>query len=210
MPQRRRGGDRMDIKEYYPIHLRVGILITLVGFILAFLLVPKTEVKAYKPNFTPTVKVEKLPPQLKNIVEPPPPPKPKLPVAAQSDEEVQQETIEKTDFTGFEKESDVDLPPPDFVPYDRAPQPINLEQVKNMVEYPEIARKLGIEGRVWLKLWVDKEGNVRKVIVTKGVYPALDEAAKKAYKHLKFHPAMQRDKPVAVWVTMYFDFRLTQ
>jgi len=184
------------------------LLIVLIGWIIAFIVVPKTEVKPYKSDFKIEVKVEKLPPQLKNIAEPPPPPKPKLPVAAQSDEEVQEQTIEKTDFSGFEKQTEVDLPPPDFVAYDKAPQPLNLEEIQRSVVYPEIALKLKIEGDVWLKIWVDKKGDVRKVVLVKSLYPPLDSIAIDAYKRLKFSPAMQRDIPVDVWVSMPFRWRI--
>lgn len=201
---------KVDLKEDYPIHLRIALLIVLVGWIIAFVIIPKTEVKSYESDFKIDVKVEKLPPQLKNIAEPPPPPKPKLPVAAQTDEEVQEQTIEKTDFTGFEKETEVDLPPPDFVAYDKAPQPVNLEQIQRSVTYPEIALKLRIEGDVWLKMWVDKKGDVRKVILVKSLYPPLDSIAIEAYKNLKFTPALQRDIPVDVWVSMPFRWRINK
>jgi len=201
---------KVDLKEDYPIHLRIAMLIVLIGWIIAFIVIPKTEVKPYESDFKIDVKVEKLPPQLKNIAEPPPPPKPKLPVAAQTDEEVQEQTIEKTDFTGFEKQTEVDLPPPDFVAYDKAPQPVNLEQIQRNVIYPEIALKLRIEGDVWLKMWVDKKGDVRKVILVKGLYPPLDSIAIEAYKNLKFTPAMQRDIPVDVWVSMPFRWRINK
>lgn len=201
---------KVDLKEDYPIHFRIALLIVIIGWIIAFVIIPKTEVKPYESDFKIDVKVEKLPPQLKNIVEPPPPPKPKLPVAAKTDEEVQEQTIEKTDFTGFEKETEVDLPPPDFVPYDKAPQAVNLNQIQKSVTYPEIALKLRIEGDVWLKMWVDKKGDVRKVILVKSLYPPLDSIAIEAYKKLKFTPAMQRDIPVDVWVSMPFRWRINK
>lgn len=47
-------------------------------------------------------------------------------------------------------------PPPDYVPYDRAPEP--LKQVTP--KYPELATRAGLEGTVWVKLWVDESGKV--------------------------------------------------
>lgn len=198
----------MDIKEDYPLNLRIGIIVTLILFIVAFLVVPKQKVKAYKSNFTPKVHVEKLPPQLKNIVEPPPPPKPKLPVAAKTDQEVQQQTIQKTNFTGFEKETEV-LPAENvFVPFEKAPVAFNFDSLRATLKYPEIAKKLGIEGTVYLHILVDKEGRVRKVKIQKRVYPALDQAALAFGRKLRFTPALQRDKPVAVWVSIPVTFHL--
>ncbi len=202
--------NHIDLKEDFPLHIRIAILITLVIFILAFQFVPKTQVKPYKPKKIHAIRVEKLPPQLKNIVEPPPPPKPKLPVAAAKDEEVEAATIQKTDFTGVEKNTQVDLNVPDFVPYEVAPKVLNLQQIERTIEYPEIAKKAGIEGIVYLKVLVWTDGTVKRVKIVKPLYDALDNAAVKAAYRLKFKPALQRDKPVAVWVALPFRFSLTE
>ncbi len=202
--------NHIDLKEDFPFHIRIAILITLVVFILAFQFVPKTQTKPYKPKRMHAIKVEKLPPQLKNIVEPPPPPKPKLPVAAAKDEKVEAATIQKTDFTGVEREAKVDLNVPDFVPYEIAPKVLNLVQIEKSIEYPDIAKKAGIEGTVYLKVLVWTDGTVKRVKIIKSLYDALDNAAVKAAYHLRFKPALQRDKPVAVWVAIPFKFSLTE
>lgn len=201
-----------DLKKMYPLHMRIGLLITLVIFLLGFMFIPETEVSEYKPQVTKSIEVQKLPPQLKNIAKPPPPPKPKMPVAAESDEEAEAETIEKTDFTGYEenKEADVELNVPDFVPYDTPPKPINLSQLQARTPYPEAAKKLGIEGTVYLELVIDKEGDVREVTVTRSLYPILDKIAVKMARQLKFTPAMQRDMPVAVRISFPYNFQLEE
>jgi len=33
--------------------------------------------------------------------------------------------------------------------------------------YPEIARRAGVEGTVWVKIWVDKEGKAKKAQILK-------------------------------------------
>jgi protein TonB len=196
----------VDLRKQYPLNIRLGFLITLVLLILGFVFIPETERKPYTAKVGGVIKVDKLPPQLQNIVNPPPPPKPKMPVAAKSDEEVEAETIEKTDFDGLEKkEADIEMAPPKFVPYEVAPEPLNP---KVMDFYPEVARRLGIEGKLYLELWVDKNGTVRQVIIKKPLYPAIDEEAKKRAYQLKFSPAMQRDKPVDVWISFPVTFKL--
>jgi protein TonB len=196
----------IDLKKQYPLHIRIGFLVTLVLLILGFVFIPEMKREPYRPEFSKPIRVDKLPPQLQNIVKPPPPPKPKLPVAAKSDEEVEAETIEKTDFTGLEKkEADVDIAPPKFVPYEVAPEVLNP---KVLDFYPQAARVVGIEGKLFLELWVDKKGTVRKVIVKKPLHSTIDgEAVRRAYQ-LKFKPAMQRDKPVDVWVSFPVTFEL--
>ncbi|MEO0293821.1 MAG: energy transducer TonB [candidate division WOR-3 bacterium] len=196
----------IDIKRRYPLNMRIGFLTALVLLILGFIFIPEIERKPYTPPTPKPIEVDKLPPQLQNIVKPPPPPKPKMPVAAKSDKEVEAETIEKTDFSGFEKkEADVEVPPPKFVYYEVPPKVLNP---KVMDFYPEVAKRLGIEGTLYLELWVDKEGKVRQVIVKKPLYPAIDEEAKKRAYLLRFTPAMQRDNPVDVWLSFPVTFKL--
>lgn len=196
----------VDLKKLYPLHIRIGFLVTLVLLILGFIFIPEMKREPTLPKFSKPIRVDKLPPQLQNIVKPPPPPKPKLPVAAESDEEVEAETIEKTDFTGLEKEADVDFRPPKFVAYEVAPQPLNERIMQGI--YPEVARRLGIEGKLYLELWIDTKGKVRNVIITKPLYPAIDKVAKERAYQLKFNPAMQNDKPVAVRLAYPVIFKL--
>jgi protein TonB len=199
----------IDLKKLYPFHMRIALLITLVVFILGFMFIPEPKASEYKPKVQKIIEIQKLPPQLQNIAKPPPPPKPKMPVAAESDEEVEAETIETTDFTGFEtKEAEVEFNPPPFVAYEVAPQPLNLEEVKKMTTYPESAKRLGIEGTVFLKLGVDKSGKVRKVILVRSLYPALDKIAMDMAWLIEFSPAMQRDQPVDVWISFPYTFTL--
>jgi protein TonB len=196
-----------DLKRQYPLHIRIGFLVILVLMILGFLFIPEIKGGTYEPKVTKAIRVDKLPPQLQNIVKPPPPVKPKMPVAAKSDEDVEAETIEKTDFTGLEKkEADVGFKPPPFVAYEIAPQPLNAGIMRSA--YPEVARKLGKEGTLYLELWIDTKGTVRNVILTKSLYPPIDKAAKEKAYQLKFKPAMQRDKPVAVRLSFPVTFRL--
>jgi len=95
-----------------------------------------------------------------------------------------------------------------FVPFEKAPVAFNFDSLRATLKYPEIAKKLGIEGTVYLHILVDKEGKVRKVKIQKGVYPALDQAALAFGRKLRFTPALQRDKPVAVWVSIPVTFHL--
>lgn len=74
--------------------------------------------------------------------------------------------------------------------------------------YPEAAIQLGIEGTVWLKLVVEKDGTVSSVEITKGVNPLLDRAALEAAYGLVFSPAMSRDIPVRAFVNIPVRFRL--
>jgi TonB family protein len=94
--------------------------------------------------------------------------------------------------------------PPDYVPYDQAPEAINQEQPK----YPALALRAGLEGTVWTKLWVDETGRVYQVYVTKSDAQIFEQAALEAARQWRFKPAMSKGKPVAVWVSIPFRFKI--
>lgn len=97
-----------------------------------------------------------------------------------------------------------DGPPPDFVSFEKEPVAIK----KPSPTYPEIARKAGLEGTVWLKVWVDKEGKVRKAVVQKSDAEIFNQAAIDAATQWVFTPALQQNGPVSVWISIPFRFKL--
>lgn len=132
-----------------------------------------------------------------------------------------QEEMAQTAFIGdgdgvgggpVEIEQDVrieeDGPPPDFVPVEKQPQPLPGNNPAPV--YPEIARRAGVEGTVWVKIWVDKEGNPRKAQVLKSDAELFNQPAIDAAMKWKFTPAIMNNGPVAVWVSIPFKFRLNQ
>jgi len=97
-----------------------------------------------------------------------------------------------------------DVEPPEFVPFEKEPVPIKKIEPK----YPELALRAGLEGNVYIKVWVDKEGKVRKAVVVKSDAPIFEEAAKEAAMQWVFTPALMQNGPVSVWVVIPFRFRL--
>lgn len=75
-------------------------------------------------------------------------------------------------------------------------------------EYPDMARSAGIEGTVVLKMLVGKDGSVQEVKVVEGP-ELLHESAKEAGRKFKFKPALQQNRPVAVWVQIPMKFSLS-
>ena len=100
---------------------------------------------------------------------------------------------------------DDDTAPPDFVPYEKEPTVVKRIEPK----YPDLALRAGLEGNVFVKVWVDKEGKVRKVVLLKSDAPIFEEAAINAAKQWVFTPAVMQKGPVSVWVSIPFRFRLT-
>ena len=98
-----------------------------------------------------------------------------------------------------------------FVPYDDAPEPIGgFAAIQKNLKYPELARKAGIEGTVVVYARIDTEGVVAgtKIVKSLGENNGCDEAAIEALKSIKWEPAKQRGKKVAVWVSVPVKFRL--
>lgn len=97
-----------------------------------------------------------------------------------------------------------DGPPADFVPYEKEPSIVHQVQPK----YPELAQRAGLEGTVILKVWVDKEGKVRKAVVLKSDGDVFNQAAIDAAMQWSFTPALQQKRPIDVWVAIPFRFQL--
>ena len=124
-------------------------------------------------------------------------------------EEMSQQTAPIGEGTGdgLIVEDDIiidDGPPADFVPVEKEPQII--KQVKP--EYPELAMRAALEGKVWVKIWVDKEGKPREVVVLKSDAEIFNEPAIAAAKQFLFTPAYMNNGPVSVWVSVPFNFKL--
>jgi TonB family protein len=92
----------------------------------------------------------------------------------------------------------------DFVPYDKEPQIVKKVEPK----YPEAALRAALEGRVIVKMWVDTDGRVKKVVVLKSDSDIFNEPAIEAAKQFVFVPAYMNNEPVAIWVSYPFLFRL--
>jgi len=95
-----------------------------------------------------------------------------------------------------------------FVAVEEMPQPIGgLQGIQQMISYPEIARRAGIEGRVFVRAFVDETGTVSSAEIVKGIGGGCDEAALDAILKTKFTPGKQRGKPIKVQVTIPVVFK---
>jgi protein TonB len=108
---------------------------------------------------------------------------------------------------GGEKEIKIEedeAPPADYVPYEKAPEAVKQVQPK----YPDLATRAGLEGTVWVKIWVDKEGKPKKAVVQKSDAEIFNQPATEAAMGWIFTPAMMKNGPVSVWVSIPFRFKL--
>lgn len=101
-------------------------------------------------------------------------------------------------------QSEEDPPMNKYIEVDKMPDFVN----KANPVYPEEAKKNGIEGRVFVKMLVGKEGVPKRAVVVKSDNEIFNQSAIEAAMKYTFTPAMQGGKPVAVWVVMPFKFEL--
>ncbi|MBB4090650.1 M56 family metallopeptidase [Salinibacter ruber] len=83
-----------------------------------------------------------------------------------------------------------------------------MKALQQSVEYPEVAREAGLEGRVIVQFVVDEEGTVTNLRVTQGVEEVLDEAAIEAVEEQTFTPGRQDGEPRKVQMSLPVTFRL--
>jgi protein TonB len=76
--------------------------------------------------------------------------------------------------------------------------------------YPKEALKAGQEGIVWVKVWVTAKGEPKEVEVLKSENTVFNQSALDAAKQYRFTPAEIKGKPVAVWVTIPFKYKLAE
>ena len=194
----------------------VGASVAIHGVLFA--LFPSFEAEAYAKAEDPIIiQLEEIP-ETKQERRPPPPARPVVPVATDDPDVADDVTIEDTDL-------DLDLddfaPPP---PMEDLVDDVELEDEEEVVElwkvekqpvptkravpqYPDIARKANITGKVFVTALIDKTGKVEAIGKITGP-EVFYEAARAAALKWEFEPAIQNDKPVKVWVSLPFTFQL--
>ena len=96
--------------------------------------------------------------------------------------------------------------PPDFRAVEK--QPVAIKSVSPV--YPEIARRAGIEGTAWVRIWVGKDGLAKKAEVMKSDADLFNQPSIDAALEWVFTPAVMNNGPVSLWVAIPFRFRLNQ
>lgn len=75
-------------------------------------------------------------------------------------------------------------------------------------QYPEAARRDGIEGDVRLQILVSADGAVTEVRVLRRAGHGFDEAAARFLQRFRFQPADRGGIPVPAWIDWTYKFRL--
>lgn len=114
---------------------------------------------------------------------------------------------------GMEPE-DLDLYDPDeaqeyYTVVEQMPKLIGgLAAIAQEITYPEMARRAGIEGRVYVQFIVNEQGEVEHPRILRGIGGGADEEALRVISNAEFEPGYQDGKPVAVQYSIPIVFRL--
>ena len=204
-------------KQASPHWTRVGLLVA-VGLHFGLVIFVQPFEAADMGTVVNEIETIALPPEVRI---PPPPEAIRRPATPRVAVDVPEDfTIERTTF---DEAPPGLLPPPtegaspadrpSFIPFDTAPVLLNPAEVQQLLqrEYPRALREANIEGRVELWLYVNEEGVVENSEVrTSSGNALLDEAAGEVAPHIRFSPAMTRDKVTAVWVRLWVEFQVLQ
>jgi len=103
-------------------------------------------------------------------------------------------------------------------PAETSPAPMPFVAIESQPEliqraaavYPEIARKMGLQGRVTVEVTIDAQGKPIQAKVVKSASDVFNEAAVEAVMKYKFKPAMMSTGPVTSKIMIPIDFRMAR
>ena len=208
---------KVDLKRQYKRTFEISMIISLIILVSAFKFFPKFMTEAVDLEAPQELVDMQDVEQTKQEAAPPPPPKPPIPIEAPTDDVLEDIEIADTELDMNEVITAPPPPPPEeddsepvfFVAVEQMPEPIGgIGAIQSKIVYPEIAKRAGVQGRVFVKAFVDESGFVTKVELIRGIGAGCDEAAMNAVEQTKFRPGKQRGKPVKVQVTVPVLFKL--
>ncbi len=218
----RRKTDRADLRKRYALHAQIGLAAALLVCTLAFRVAwnPTAAADALTPPSDDVIDVRDVTPPTEHRPKVAPPPPAPLPPVAVPDHTV----LEALDINFDEPLEDLERQPAEappkpsppkeeepevFIAVEEDPELIGgLGGLQKEVEYPEFARKAGIEGRVTVQFVVDEEGRATDLVVLKSPHKLLSEEALRVVRQARFTPGRQRGKAVRVQMALPITFNL--
>ena len=222
--------EKANLENKKFLFVEIGLVISLAITLFAFEWTStETEVAVLEDTQEVILEEEIIP--ITQEAPPPPPAAPKIPVLSDQIDIVDDE-IEVDDdlFMNLEDDSSLGVEIMDYVeveeevveeeaiPFQLVEEKPSFQGgdanqfskwVNSRLEYPEIAKENGVQGRVTLQFTVEKDGSVTKVKVLRGVDPSLDkEAVRVVSMSPKWSPGKQRDRAVPVTYTFPVIFQL--
>lgn len=205
------------------LFFNIGLSVSMGIVLFAF------EYKTYNNGFTKSIPLveENLEPLLDipiTVHTPPPPPK-EQPIIKEIDDDVEIETnlehIIDIEIDNPPMIADIAIPLPKleeadaiFEVVETAPTPTggmkqwNIYLRKNL-SYPNQAKRMGIEGTVYVSFVVNTDGSIQDVNILRGIGGGCDEEAVKVVRNApNWNPGKQRGKPVRVKMSLPIRFKL--
>lgn len=219
---------KADLESKKGIFFEVGLVLALAILLFAFEWKSSSEEVSQFQTVAEDAIEEEIIPITQQMLKPPPPPPaaPKLSdllniveTEAEIDEELEiedaddeSENTEITNVDDFGDYGDEDTGENDLfeVVEDMPSFPGNVNKwIAKNVKYPMIAQENGIQGKVYVKFVIEKDGSITDVKIVRGVDASLDKEAVRVIKSMpKWKPGKQRNKPVRVSFTMPINFQL--
>ncbi len=207
---------KSDLRKYYTVFWELGLVVVLLIFIVAM----KVEFISDKGNVDLTEEQEVT--QMEEVIQtkqeekPPPPPRPQVPVEVPNDEIIEDQNINLDAEISMDEPLEMPPPPEEeedeedfFVAVEQMPElKGGLAELQKKINYPDMARKAGIDGRVIIQFIVTEDGNVEDPRVIRGIGGGCDKEALRVVKQAQFEPGRQRGKPVRVQYSLPIIFQL--
>jgi protein TonB len=97
-----------------------------------------------------------------------------------------------------------------FMVVEQDPQLIGgIQGLHSHIRYPDLMRRAGIEGRVFVQFVVNEQGKVVDPKIVRGLHDLADaEVIRVLLEHAEFTPGLQRGRPVKVQYSLQIVFRL--
>jgi protein TonB len=218
--------EKADLEKKSFMFFSLGLIIALLLSITAFTyrVYDDTSVKDLGANNANNDEILEVPPTQQL---PPPPPKIQQPqIIEVPDEKKIEEEIEinmDTEVTEQTKVEEIKIAPqeeekedPDqiflVVEETAAPtggMPAFYEYVGKKLKYPAQARRMGIEGKVFVEFVIERDGTITDVKAIKGIGAGCDEEAVRVLQSApKWKPGKQRGKPVRQRMVLPIAFKL--
>lgn len=96
-----------------------------------------------------------------------------------------------------------------YVKYDREAD-VDLNKLQEMIEYPDMAIRIGIEGKVVISVWIDKYGHPNDAKIIRSDSDMLNKAAEEALMKMVYTPAIKDHETVGSWMVVPIVFKLRE
>lgn len=218
--------EKADLTKKSFLFFNIGLIVSLLLALSAFTykVYDDTSAKDLNGNQTIVEEILDVPPteQL-----PPPPPKIEQPqIIEVPDEQKIEEEIEinmdtettitetKTEIAPVIVEEEKEDPNQIFLVVEETAAPVGgmpafYEFVGKKLKYPAQARRMGVEGKVFVEFVIEKDGSITDVKAIKGIGAGCDEEAVRVVGSApKWKPGKQRGKPVRQRMVLPIVFKL--